>query len=137
MNFTKAIVAVIAVFGFNVIAGAVGLYDVWQWLDIPMHFLGGVAMGMFGIALWMAAVEDIRFKKSFLRQLHWWMIPLFVIGFVAIIGIAWEWYEFLFDIWFDTIVRQPSLGDTMVDLLLDLVGAFTAVLLFHKDYAKR
>lgn len=137
MNFTKAIIAIIAVFGFNVFAGAVGLYDAWHWLDIIMHFLGGFAMGMLGLALWMAAVEDIRFKKNFLHKLRWWLIPLFVLGFVAIIGIAWEWYEFLFDIWFDDIIRQPSLGDTMADFLLDLLGGFAAVLVFHRDYAKR
>lgn len=136
MNFTKAIIAILAVYGFNLFAGFIGLYGKWHWLDIPMHFLGGFAMGLFGIALWTAAVEEVTFKKRLLRHLRWWLAPLFILGFVALVGIGWEWYEYFMDLWFEGI-RQPSIGDTMADFLLDLIGGFVAVLLFYPKYGKR
>lgn len=116
--------------------GVFVLYDIWHWYDIPMHFVGGVAMGLLGLSLWDKYMKNVTFTVK-----HPWSKRIFftfcLIGFTAIVGVAWEWYEFAFDVlvlpalpgW---QVSQPGIADTMADLFLDLSGAFALSLLRMK-----
>ncbi|TAL50786.1 hypothetical protein EPN81_01760 [Patescibacteria group bacterium] len=105
-------------------------YSVNQ-IDTPMHFFGGFAMGMLGIAIHYE--EASRYHT---RHAPFWYHYTFVVGFAMLIGIAWEFHEYLFDqtinVWFNLPPSQISLGDTMKDFLMDLLGATLAFFLLKK-----
>lgn len=106
-------------------------YNWYHWYDIPMHIGGGIAMGILALALWNILVKSVvlRTKKKWAT-----FFPkiFFVLGFVGLIGIGWEWFEFLFDTLFSVRlswgIAQTSVADTMADLFCDLVGGLIGVL---------
>ena len=95
---------------------AVERYLYWHfwWYDIMMHFLGGVVIG--GMAVWM----HLRFVRSApLRS-----IVLTVLASILLIGIGWEMFEYIID---PTYAQQANIvGDTILDLIMDTIGALVA-----------
>ncbi len=109
-----------------------GFYGTIPSYDIPMHFGGGFAMGALALAIWGQGVERIHFKGRFAKHLKWWLVPLFVLGFVALISIAWEVHEYALDMLLtDGVSRQLSIDDTMGDFLFDLSGGIVAILIYY------
>jgi len=108
------------------------LFDVYgrfPWFDIPMHFAGGLAVGMLGISLQQRAMTP---KQG--RGLPGWYRGLFVIGVVMTVAVVWEWHEFVQD-WLhygrtDWTLMQPTSADTMKDLLMGFLGGLTAIGVF-------
>ncbi len=105
------------------------LYFVWRWFDIVTHFLGGYAMALLGLALWVQTVERVSTKSYFVSEKLFQYVA--VIGFVALVGIAWEWHEFALDTYHGLnnslfTPTQPSIPDTMADLFFDLLGGTCA-----------
>lgn len=141
MTFFRPVFAIFIILTVHFIAVFGGIYEQVEWFDIPMHFAGGFAMGLLALAIWKEAIHEVRFKKTVLGRLQWWFIPLFCLGFVALIGIGWEWYEFIMDQFFvgaarhaEGFAHQPGLADTMMDFFFDLVGGTCAVFTFRKKY---
>lgn len=124
MRFSHAALAIVTVLVFHAF-GMLGWYEAWHFYDVPMHFAGGVAMAMLALALWDAGVQTVtmRVKKTWVKCGFFWLV---VLGFVALVGIGWEWMEFVLDQL--TAVRaslglaQTSMLDTMSDLFFDLLG---------------
>lgn len=84
------------------------LYWVYEWLDIPMHALGGatVALGYqsrFGLTRY-----SDRLSFGFLGT----------IGAVMFVGVSWEVYEYIVG----PILPGYAI-DTATDLVMDAVGA--------------
>lgn len=106
-----------------------GLYDALHWYDIPMHFLGGYAMAVLALDLWRAYVGP------FATQGKWLVELVFVLGFVALIGIGWEWFEYIVDQVFNVSIRsglaQMGLKDTLGDLVNDMLGGLVGFLAFR------
>lgn len=70
-----------------------------------------------------------------------WFKALFVMGFVALVAVSWECFEFTYDQLFDGRMQQlisVGVADTMWDMIVALFGgAITTVfLLFRKDQIK-
>lgn len=86
------------------IALAEFLYWRWWWFDILMHFLGGVLIG--GLALVTSMTFGIN--RAF----------TFVVLFFAI-GVGWEIFERTFGLY----RAYGYFGDTLLDLLMDALGA--------------
>ncbi len=106
----------VLIFFFNTTPLANYLYATQPLFDVFMHVLGG-----FAIAYMFVVMID-AYKMSWWKQIpSLWRI-IFIAGFVMLFGVAWEWYEFLSDIFYHTN-HQPSLTDTVYDLLFDLTGA--------------
>lgn len=130
MSYRQAGLAIFWVLFFHVL-GMIALYSWYPYYDAPMHFGGGVAMGVLALALWDNHIRSVTFtsKKPWARDVFF---TFCVLGFVALIGIGWEWFEFVFDEL--VVVRQQwglaqtSLADTMGDLFLDLAGGLAVVL---------
>lgn len=63
-----------------------------------------------------------------------------ILGFVALGGLGWEFYEFLCDKFIAQNgfmeTSQISLIDTMTDLFFDLVGGFAVALTFLYKFKK-
>lgn len=132
MTFKKAIISIISVLVINTICKQLGIYDSFELIDIPMHFLGGVSIGMFGLAIWMQGIHEVKFRGWFARHLEWWLVPIFVLGVVSFVGILWEWHEYLLDwLTIGDVIRQPDMKDTMTDFLMDILGG-SASLIFYK-----
>lgn len=93
-----------------------------------MHALGGLAMGFVACTLWTFLHSQ---KEETIKDILLQMI--FVLGFVALIGIGWEWTEGLADAFvFSHVSSAPAqlgLTDTMLDLYFDLFGGFVAWLI--------
>jgi hypothetical protein len=92
-----------------------------QWIDSPMHFLGGVSVGLMGVGILFLYGE-----KNPKSSIPLFIKVIFVLGVVALVGIAWEWYEYLLDhvVFTRELIglSQPSIADTLLDLFFDLLG---------------
>jgi hypothetical protein len=101
----------------------------WDWIDIPLHLTGGACVAF---AAAMIIVYAIKIKK--LPPLPWYFFILSVLGVVIIVGVVWEFYEFLADVFYPVVLRQPSNADTMKDLANDLNGGLILVLLLKRRF---
>ena len=109
-----------------------GVYERWQWFDVPMHFVGGFAAGLLGVSLHFAGTSA---KQR--RELPSWYQLLFVLGITMFVAVTWEWHEFVRD-WIHHgqagwTWLQPSTADTMKDLLMGLLGGLVAASLLKKE----
>ena len=99
-------------------------YSVW-WLDIPLHAMGGAFIGVLFFYLFRA-------RHNVLENVN--TIPFIIlgVGFVATIGIVWEFYEFWTDVWLLHKYAADNFpgwvhGDTLLDLLNDMLGGAVAI----------
>ena len=136
-----AVGGIFTVLVVHVIATISGFYYQFGWFDIPMHFFGGYVMAILGLALYQKLIvnlessTDVNSRTKVSKLL---LSFIFVLGLVMIIGVAWEWYEFLFDQFAKLMVTkygvaQMGLPDTMDDLFNDFLGAIAAWLLWRKS----
>jgi hypothetical protein len=137
----NSIIALALILAIHVLAIVSGWYEYNPWFDVPMHFSGGFVIAALGLALWQLAVQKITFQKSTLPVWRILTQLIIVLGFVALVGIAWEWYEFIFDSFTQTVSNtvqpaQMGLGDTMADLFLDLLGAALAFVIWRRPSDK-
>lgn len=112
-----SLAALLAMHGFAI---AIAGYYYYFWLDIVMHFWGGLTVGLFFI--WF-------FYYSGRLPAQVWPQSVFLLlamGFGALVGVGWEFFEFLFDIFIAQKTHAPfaqlGLQDTMMDLFMDLLG---------------
>ena len=128
---------IVAILLVHVVAIPLGLYDNDSPFDTPMHFMGGFAIAYLALAAWNASIQKISFQKDLNPRWHIVIYALGILRCVALVGVVWEWYEFVLDTLivkygYGERVAQMGLGDTMLDLFLDLLGAFTAFILFRR-----
>lgn len=124
----RAAWAPILVFGLHAVSSALGLYGVWPPLDIPMHFLGGMAITyFFGRAYRTAEELDLLGR------------PAVVLGLVTVLALTcsstvfWEFAEFLSDRYAGTHA-QKGLADTLGDMLVGILGGLALLAAqFHKE----
>lgn len=142
MKFLFGLLACVAVYAFNWVVVQLGGYVRFEWIDIPMHALGGVVAGLLVMGVIDLVVKKVELKKGWVRYegLLYWVV---VIAGVALIATAWELYEFLMDsvrfgnVWQQIVeeraigVHQPSVTDTMIDYVMGLSGGTVAVVMMH------
>ena len=121
----KALIAPVIVLAVHIIILQTEIYDIYKWLDSPMHFAGGLAVAITAYSLLSIAEEKKILKIN--NPLKF----LFVISLVALIAVFWEFYEFLTE-YFALGILQLGVADTMKDLFLGLVGASFGYLLCDK-----
>lgn len=134
IKFRHAFISIGAVLVVHIVAVGAGLYQRLSWFDIPMHYFGGFAIAILGFAMYERVCSYVSFSVRSGKQGIYAMMALqgiFVIGTAVIVGVGWEWYEFLFDQFATTMVAkfgmaQMGLPDTMDDLFNDTLGALTA-----------
>jgi len=105
-----------------------------------MHFLGG-----FWSAL-IFAYLNLKFNQADCKKL--WFLGILTISFVSLVGVLWEFSEYLWGIGayfgnnqYFTGLAQNGLRDTLGDLLFDLMGgltffAFWTVLKLKRNFLK-
>ena len=113
-----------------------GFYKSMGWVDIPVHFLAGVLSA--AVFYWFFQ----RFPSHFDTSRHFWVTLLMVLGWAALVGVLWEFTEFLYDFLIAKYslslnTLQFGLRDTLGDLLSDLLGALTLAIFVKLRYHNR
>ena len=108
---------VIFIFIVNYLAMKFYWYSSVWWFDMPMHFLGGLWLGL--------AFVWFFFNKEF----NWKLILKIILG-VLLIGILWEIFEVILNNY--TTQLPFNTLDTLSDIFFDLAGGTFAVLYFLK-----
>jgi hypothetical protein len=104
-------------------------YLILPWLDIPMHFLGGVAIGYFYRAsLRNPAAADVLGQLSSFAQ------KLLIIAAVGATTVIWEFAEWSTDS-LGLTHSQLGLDDTLLDMLLGIGGGLCMVIEFRHGSA--
>ncbi len=93
-----------------------GFYGRFWWWDSIMHFSAAMVFGFIGFLIMYMIYHRHKIKASAS------LIALFAFCFSMTIGAMWEVFEFIMDQSFD-LTMQPSGFDTMVDLILNAIGA--------------
>ena len=83
------------------------LYWHYVWLDVPVHFLGGLTIGTFLVYL------SPRFR------------PRAYIAALVLVILGWEVFEYVFG----TPKDDNYLFDTAIDLLMGALGAITVYII--------
>jgi hypothetical protein len=105
---------ILVVLGMNSIALATHFYDSHPHFDVIMHLLGGTVIALF----WLSWNRD-HFPD---KKLPTWYLVFVTVSIVALVGVGWEFYEFLLDARDGAPIRQLSIANTMQDLACDLLG---------------
>lgn len=107
-------------------------YNVPHW-DTILHTFSGAALGALGFSL----VSLLNKAESVTFSLSPVFVALFAFCFAVSLGVIWEIYEFTIDCFLHTnsqkyaletgelLIGQAALMDTMKDLIVDAIGAFT------------
>ncbi len=99
-----------------VLGGVDHYYHRFWWWDVLLHLSSGVMLGVGGFL-----VVFVLYETNELRTSASW-VAFLVVCFALALGAAWEIIEFALDESFGLLL-QPSLFDTMQDLINDLIGA--------------
>ena len=133
--FPKVLLLFIIMIGVvNALAEHFFLYWRFPWLDMTMHFLGGVWIGLS--VLWVYYLSG-KFKD--IPENHRRISYLYILAgtVTVVIGIFWEIFEFSLDF---LIVFDEFNGfyDTAGDLIFAVIGAiFSAKYFVGKEYYKK
>jgi len=94
------------------------------WVANISHFLGGIYAFFFVRSLYYLTEKYHRTTTVFLFKM------IIFAGGALILGVLWEWYEFIFIYKYGTfIISQLSVTaytDTIIDLMFDLLGGLSA-----------
>lgn len=125
ITLREAAWAPLGIICFYVIGLALRLFDLFPPLDIPSHFMGGVAITYF----YRSAIKN---SQSIVGEIP---LPIQIILAFTCTGttiIIWEFYENLLDFFFGTHVVR-GLEDTIVDMFLGLLGALGLSLFYRRS----
>ena len=107
-------------------------YKVPHW-DTILHTFSGVALGALGFSV----VSLLNKSKNIQMSLSPAFVAIFAFCFALSLGTIWEVYEFVMDLFLDSnmqtyalengtpLIGQAALVDTMKDLIVDALGAFS------------
>ncbi|MEK7589672.1 MAG: hypothetical protein AAB475_00240 [Patescibacteria group bacterium] len=118
------LLAVVALLDF--IALKFYLYWIFWWFDIPVHFLGGLWVGL--IVMWFFFFSGFIYKDVNLMKKT--KIFFIIILSVIIIGVLWEVFEVGAG-----LISTDEYGyflDTPLDIIMDIFGGIVAFI-----YAKK
>ena len=137
----------LVLFGVMATLNYIGIHRVWYWnvwwYDIPMHFTGGawsallffyVVEERLGVLSKIYRLEASRIKNIFTTF-------LLALSFVALIGVLWEFAEYLFDVFiaqpYALRMSQQGLADTVGDLFNDLAGGAALAWVYYMRKLRR
>lgn len=129
MNFKTYIpallvLALVAAFHF---LGTYGhLYYIFPYYDIPVHFLGGLWVGLS--AIWFAKNAFRALPVTFGRMFAW------VLSSTLCAAVLWEMFEFYSGLTYPALITSAGLTyrmDTFKDVAMGLFGATIAFVLAY------
>ncbi len=100
-------------------------YWIYKWVDIPMHFLGGVWVSIFALCVYL-----------FLRDNHIALLPsshiLFVFIFVVGVAFGWELLEVFIWHYSGLYFSVNYIPDTLLDLVMDFLGMLSVLFIYNR-----
>jgi hypothetical protein len=96
-------------------------YTRFWWWDTVLHTFSGFLLGILGFLL----VHVLNGKRHIGMHLKPGFVALFAFMFALGMGALWEIFEFAMDQLFGLNMQKSGLVDTMVDLIVDALGALT------------
>ena len=124
ITLREAAWAPLSILAFYSLALALHLYDLFPPLDLPSHLLGGVAITYF----FRSAIKN---SQSLVGDIPILIQIIFAFTCTGTTIIFWEFYENLLDRFFGTHMVR-GLEDTIVDMVLGLLGALVFTLLYRR-----
>ncbi len=116
--------APLGILGFYLSSRGLHLFKLFPPLDIPTHFLGGIAITYF-------YRTAIRHSQKLMGEIPNPVQVLFAFTCTGTTTIFWEFYENILDFLTDTHMVR-SLQDTIMDLLMGLLGALVLSLFYKR-----
>lgn len=108
--------APILVFGLNIAVYLLGLYQKFLHADVPVHFLGGIAITYFFYKSIKCALKlDLLGSPSAL------LLRIFLFTLVCFTVVFWEFLEWVMETLFH-LVLQNSIDDTLFDMAVGILG---------------
>jgi hypothetical protein len=103
------------VVSFNfLILGPFNLYTIYDWIDIPMHFIGGISIAYSCILVFRRCEDEIIIRDKLVNI-------IIIIALVGLSAILWEFAEF-------SRGMDLELRDTLFDIFMGLLGGFVIAL---------
>jgi hypothetical protein len=102
-------------------------YTLIWWLDNPIHFLGGIAVAISSYFFLQYFEVNQQFSVSWLP-----LKLLIIFGIVALCAVSWEFLEFYLDLKGALVMHQPSVRDTITDMLMGLLGGMLAAIAMNR-----
>lgn len=127
--FKKFAIVLFAVFILNALANLFFWYESFFWFDMMMHFLGGVAGGLFLVWAFNKTYLIWREEKNLLK------IVLLNSLLFLIVAVLWEIMEFSLQDIFNIGHALATLPDSISDVLCGLIGNFVALVYFFVKYS--
>lgn len=121
----------------QIISLVFSLYWKAPWIDNIMHFWGGGAAAM-GMIWWTFYSAKVSVSTKNLSKFY---TAVIILGFVALVGVFWEFYELAVDRIitknnYISLLQQGGLLDTLKDLFVDLAGGSVAMWRFFYERKK-
>ena len=124
VTLREAAWAPLSVVGFYVLGLAFHLFRMFPYIDIPTHFMGGVAITYF-------YRSAIRNSQSFAGDIPLPIQVLFAFACTGTTTVLWEFYENIVDYFLGTHMVL-GLTDTLKDMFLGLLGALVLSVLYRR-----
>ena len=135
-------------------------YWTYSWFDIPMHFLGGFWVAMLFFWFYQKTrnyadytqtnadnnmqMDTNKFPRESASSPRMSVLLTIVscLSFVALIGVFWEFFEFLYDVFISSRgysgFMQLGAADMIGDLFFDLLGGLTfSIIYIYKIFNRR
>jgi len=113
--------AIVFIFMTLFLGEVLDFYNRYWWWDIVLHAESGFLLGIVGFVM----VYILNENESVNLDLSPAFIALFAFMFSIGLGAMWEIFEFAMDSLFGLDMQKSGLVDTMWDLIIDTIGAFT------------
>jgi len=123
-TFKEAAWAPLSIVGFYGIGLILHLFKSYPWVDIPTHFLGGVAITYF----YRCATRN---SQNVIGEIPVQVQALLAFTATGTTAIFWEFYENLMD-YLLRLNMVRGLRDTILDLFMGLCGALVLSLFYRR-----
>ena len=118
--------APVLVFGINMLVYFLGLYQKYLHADVPVHFLGGIAITFFYYKSISCALQ-----KKILGSPSSLLIRFFLFTLICFTVVFWEFLEWIMEALFQ-LKLQVGLEDTLFDMLLGILGGTFIIIIKWK-----
>lgn len=106
------------------IIGTFNLYEMYPWLDIPMHFFGGMSITFSFILVLDKCKEEIVIKDKLIKV-------IILVSLVTFTSVLWEFWEQAVNYLFN-LGWTFTLKDTLKDLFIGIFGGLM-IAIFSKS----
>jgi len=112
--------SILFIYGTLFLGEVANLYEKLWWWDVALHSMSALGFGLLGVIICVLVFRYQSLKKSPL------LASILAFSFAMSIGAVWEIFEFSMDQLFDLNMQKSGLPDTMLDLIVDAIGATIA-----------